>query len=162
MILVERTHGPLVLVGRVPDGNDVGSATDTDEARLWTSDELRLVLIVAGGGVRARAAQHALYEWLCRHRALLKLRTVRYAWVIEDDTLRACAEAWQRRLGNTLFGVDAATFRAVRPALRWVSRSDSAAERAPAAWPEGGSGAAPVRRPGSDYAPFRDSVAKRA
>jgi hypothetical protein len=120
MIVVEHTHWPVVVVGSVPDaGESTGGSTLDDEG--WASaDQLWMVLIVGGLGTRARASQDALVDWLCRHRSVLKRRAVRFVWVIEDDTLRACADAWQSLVGNTLFGVDVATFPAVRPALRWL------------------------------------------
>jgi hypothetical protein len=120
MIVVERTHWPLVVVGSVPDSERADDVV-LDEATLVASDRLWVVLIVAGLGGCAREAQAALVEWVCEHRAVLTARVVRCAWVIEDDTLRSCAEAWQSLLGPTLFGADAATFPAFRPALRWLT-----------------------------------------
>jgi len=92
MILVERTHWPLVVVGSVPDvASDGGGAPSADDVRSWTGDDLLIVLIVAGVGACARASHQALFEWLCRHQVALSVRTFRFAWVIEDDTLRGCA-----------------------------------------------------------------------
>jgi hypothetical protein len=87
-----------------------------------------MALIVAGAGAPAHAAHRALFEWLCRHRAVLSVRVFRFAWVIEDDTIRACAEAWQGLLGNRLFGVEASIFREVKPALSWLLRGDLGAQ----------------------------------
>jgi hypothetical protein len=119
MILVERTHWPLVVVGSVPDGEPAGAAS-LDDASLMAADRLWVVLVVAAIGARARMAQEALLEWLCEHRSILPPRVVRCAWVIEDDTLRSSAASWQALLGPA-FDVDAAMFGAVRPALRWLT-----------------------------------------
>jgi hypothetical protein len=120
MIVVEQTHWPLVVVGSVPDTEPADDPA-LDEVTFSTADRLWVVLIVAGLGGRAREAQAAVVEWVCEHRALLNARVVRCAWVIEDDTLRSCAEAWQSLLGRRLFGADAATFPAFRPALQWLT-----------------------------------------
>lgn len=46
------------------------------------------------------------------------------AWIIEDDTMRACAEAWQALVGDRLFGAESTTFRALAPAISWLLNDD--------------------------------------
>lgn len=124
---------PLVVVGVVPDSDGQAElVTPISEERLWSTDVLRLALIVAGTGARARAAHDGVFAWLRRHRAALSRRTFRMAWVIEDDTMRGCAEAWQALVGDRLFGAESTTFRAVGPALSWLLNDAPGDEVAPA------------------------------
>jgi len=121
VVLVEGTLWPLVVVGVLPDSEEeVDVVTPISEERLWSTDVLRLALIVAGTGTRAKAAHDGVFGWLRRHRSALSRRTFRMAWIIEDDTMRACAEAWQALVGGRLFGAESTTFRAVGPALSWL------------------------------------------
>ena len=47
-------------------------------------------------------------------------RTVRVAWIIEDDTMRTCAQEWLTLVGDRLFSGEAIAFRALGPALSWL------------------------------------------
>jgi len=82
MLLVEGTFWPLVVVGAVSDASSDVVMT-VDEHRLWSSDALRLALVVPGSGLCARKRQGELFRWLVRYRKILFRRTVRVAFVIE-------------------------------------------------------------------------------
>lgn len=121
MILVEGTLWPLIVVGLVSDGDRAPEwITPVNDERLRSSDSVRLAVIVSGAGSRAKAAHDAVFEWLLCHKAVLNRRTFRMAWIIEDETLRACAQAWQALVGDRVLGAESGTFRALGPALRWL------------------------------------------
>ena len=121
MVLIEATLWPLVVVGVLPDSQgEAHVVTPINEERLWSTDVLRLALIVAGTGARAKAAHDGVFAWLRRHRAALSRRTFRMAWIIEDDTMRACAETWQTLVGDRVFGAESTTFQSFGPALSWL------------------------------------------
>jgi hypothetical protein len=42
---------------------------------------------------------------------------LRLAWVIEDERIRACTNAWLRCMGQTLFTVQSVTFCTMQTAL---------------------------------------------
>lgn len=111
----------MIVIGVLPDAERTPEwvAPVTDE-RLSSSDSLRLAVIVGGTGGRSQAAHDAVFEWLRRHHAILAPRTFRMAWVIEDETMRGCAEAWQALIGGQLFGAESSTFRTFGPAMRWL------------------------------------------
>jgi hypothetical protein len=120
MLLVEGTLWPLVVVGTMPDGATSDVLMTVDEERLWSADGLRLALVVPGNGGSARVRQRELFGWLRRNRGALWRRTSRVAFVIEDETLRTCADAWIGLLGTRLSQGDVHTFGALRPALAWL------------------------------------------
>jgi hypothetical protein len=121
VILVEGTLWPLVVVGVLPDSDATSEVVMTvDERRLWSTERLRLALVVPGSGAKARAAQAELFRWVRRHEGRLRRRVLRIAWIIEDDGLRSSAEAWLDLAGDRLFGADSNTFLALKPALQWL------------------------------------------
>lgn len=120
MLLIEGTFWPLVVVGAVSDAGSADVVMTVDEHRLWSSDDLRLALVVPGSGRRAREGQGELFRWLLRHRRVLCRRTVRVAFVIEDDTLRDSAETWLELASARLCHGEVHTFRTLKPALSWL------------------------------------------
>ncbi len=121
MIVVEATFWPLVVVGAVPELDRwFDPAVPVDEERFWSAKALRLALVVAGTGSRARAAHEEVFRWLRRHKDALWARTCRVAWIVEDDTMRACAEAWLTLVDEQLFSGETNAFRAFGPTLSWL------------------------------------------
>ena len=120
MLLIEGTFWPLVVVGAVSGVGSTDVVMTVDEHRLWSSDALRLAFVVPGSGRYARERQKELFNWLLRHRKVLCQRTVRVAFVIEDDTLRTCAETWLELASARLCQGEVHTFRTLKPALSWL------------------------------------------
>jgi hypothetical protein len=121
MLLVEGTLWPLVVVGALSDSSSVDVVMTVDEHRLWSSDALKLALVVPGCGRSARERQGELFKWLLRYRRNLCLRAARVAFVIEDDTLRTCAETWLEFASGRLCHGEVHTFRTLKPALSWLT-----------------------------------------
>jgi len=120
MLLIEGTFWPLVVVGAISDAGSADVVMTVDEHRLWSSDALRLAFVVPGSGRHAKERQKELFNWLLRHRRVLCRRTVCVAFVIEDDTLRTCAETWLELAGARLCRGEVHTFRTLKPALSWL------------------------------------------
>ena len=125
MILVEGTFWPLVVVGAVPDSGRIPEVVMTvDEDRLWSRADVRLAVVIGGNCTRACAHQCEVFGWLYGHRPKLWQCAGRVAWIIEDDTMRRCAEGRLALLGDRLFRCDLNTFRSVGPALAWLMADD--------------------------------------
>jgi hypothetical protein len=121
MVLMEGTFWPLVVVGVLPDYADRRDLmTPLDDEHLTATDSLRLAVVIAGTGQRARQAQDEVLAWLCRRKTVLARHTDRIAWIIEDDAMRTSAEAWQALLSEGWRAQRAGIFRAFGPALRWL------------------------------------------
>jgi hypothetical protein len=121
MLLVEGTLWPLVVVGTVPDTRTPDVLMTVDEDRLWSADGLCIALVVPGNDGTAKVRQCELFGWLRRNRGALWRCTARVAFVIEDETLRTCAEAWVGFLGSRLSQGEVHIFRALKPALAWLT-----------------------------------------
>lgn len=121
VIVIEGTLWPLVVVGAVDDSTSTPrGALIVNEELLEMSPALAVGVVVAGTGDRGTRAQHAALDWLERHQHMLAPRALRLAWVIEDERIRACTDAWLRCMGQTLFTVRSETFRTVQAALSWL------------------------------------------
>lgn len=120
MLLVEGTLLPLIVVGAVSDACAPEVLMTVDEERLWSVEGLYLALVVSGRDGGARRRQRELFGWLRRHRGHLWRRAVRIAFVIEDDTLRSCADTWLEIAAARLCQGEVLTFGALKPALTWL------------------------------------------
>lgn len=122
MILIERTHWPLVVVGAVPNtpGHAPSSRASEDDA-LWASEDLRLAVVIRGDHARAWLAQVEVFAWLSDHRARLWRCASRVAWIFEDEPMRQSAERWLALVGDRLFRADTMTFCSARAAIAWLA-----------------------------------------
>lgn len=120
MLLVEGTLLPLIVVGAVSDTVTADVLMTVDEDQLWSVDGLCLALVVSGRDGGAKIRQRELFGWLRRHRGNLWRRATRMAFVIEDDTLRTCADSWLEIAAARLCQGEIHTFRTLKPALTWL------------------------------------------
>jgi hypothetical protein len=121
VFIIEGTLWPLVMVGAIDDATvPPRDACIVNEEWLAMSGSLAVGVVVAGTGEQATRAQHAALDWLERHQRMLVPRVLRLAWVIEDERIRACTDAWLRCMGQTLFTIRSETFRTVQAALSWL------------------------------------------
>ena len=121
MIVVEGRLWPVVFIGAVDDASAVprDACIVTDEL-LVLSERLVLGAVVSGRGDAGVRSQHAVLNWLESRKALVRSRALRLAWVIEDDRIRGCTNAWLGCMGQTVFAVQSVTFRTVHTALSWL------------------------------------------
>ena len=130
MIVVEGTFWPLIVVGAIPEGDgSVDLPGAVDEERLWSTGALRLALVVAGTGSRARAAHDEVFGWLRRHHSTLRVRTCRVAWIVEDDTMRSSAENWLTLVEERLFGGETAYLSRLQARSLVAARRCASAQR---------------------------------
>ncbi len=121
VIVVEGTLWPVVFLGAVEDSAiEPRDAFIVNEVLLEMSETLVLGVVVAGTGDRGVRSQHAALGWLESHDDLLRSRVLRLAWVIEDERIRGCTNAWLQCMGQTVFTVRSVTFRTVQTALTWL------------------------------------------
>ena len=122
MILVEGTFLPLVVVGAVPNSSAIAEPEMTiDAARLWSSHDLRLAIVIAGNHANAWKFQDEVFAWLAQHRKRLRRCVSRVGWIFEDDRVRRNADRWLTLAADGLFPCDVATFRSVRTAIAWLA-----------------------------------------
>lgn len=127
-IALEGSLWPVVFLGPIESAAEAPAGTVLLPERLLDmSESLAVGIVVAGRGERAVRSQAAVLEWLMRHETLVRARVLRLAWVVEDDRVLACTQAWLRLARQSLFAVQSATFRSVQPALSWLLDSP---------WPE--------------------------
>lgn len=121
MILVDGHLWPVIVLGSVDDRSVVPCETVLiSEQLLEMSDRLAVAIVVAGNGDAGVRSQHAALRWLEGHERLVRSHALRLAWVIEDDRIRVCTDAWLGCIGQTVFNVRTATFRSVQMALAWL------------------------------------------
>ncbi len=97
MVLMEGTWWPLVVVGVLPECADQRDVmTPLSDEHLTATDSLRLAVVIAGSGQRARRTQDEVLAWLCRRTNVLAQHTYRIAWIIEDDAMRTSAKRGSR------------------------------------------------------------------
>jgi len=121
VVVVEGTLWPLVFVGTEADPPPARDAVCIlDEQQLACGDGLLIAVVVAGGGEASVRAQQTVLDWVRRHQRMLTPRTLRLAWVVEDEVLRACTEAWLTLTGHTVLCARSATFRSIAAAVSWL------------------------------------------
>lgn len=121
MVVVEGTLWPLVFVGAEADPPMARDAVCIlDEQQLACSDGLLIAVVVAGGGEAGVRALQTVLDWVRRHQRMLTPRTLRLAWVVEDETVRLCTESWRNLTGHTLLSARSATFRTIAAAVSWL------------------------------------------
>jgi hypothetical protein len=121
VVVVEGTLWPLIFVGAEADpAAPRGGVRIVDEDELAASDGLLIAVVVAGDGDASVRAQRAVLDWVRHHQEMLTARTLRLAWVIEDDTVRLCTEAWLKLAGHSLLSARSATFRTIESAVSWL------------------------------------------
>jgi hypothetical protein len=102
VVVVEGTLWPLVFVGAEADPPIARDAVSIlDEQQLACSDGLLIAIVVAGGGEASVRAQRIVLDWVRRHQRMLTPRTLRLAWVVEDEVVRS-ARLDDRRTGLLL------------------------------------------------------------
>ena len=121
MIVVEGTLWPVVFLGAVDDSAITSrDALTVPEELLEMNDGLAIGVVVAGRNDHGMRSQHAALDWLESHELLLRSRGLRLAWVIEDESIRTCTNAWLKCMGDAVFTVRPVTFRTVQAALSWL------------------------------------------
>jgi hypothetical protein len=121
VVVVEGTFWPLIFVGAEaePAARREGVRI-VDEDQLAGSDGLLIAIIVAGDGEASVRAQRVVLEWLRGHQEMLTARTLRLAWVVEDEAVRSCTDAWLKLTGHALLSARSATFRSIDAAVSWL------------------------------------------
>jgi hypothetical protein len=121
VIFIDNTFEPLAVVGVLPEDATVPPEFGCDEGQLWANRTVLFTLVVPGSGPRALAAYRELLQWLQRHQRLVRQRSCAFAWVIEDEMLRACVGAWLVLTRDAASAPCTEVFQAIRLAFSWLA-----------------------------------------
>jgi hypothetical protein len=124
MIRIDDYAWPLVLVTIGPDNLDTAAAQLHAFGRLCSAEPRVIALVIPGVHDQSLGNLDRLLHWVRKFELQLMPHTIRLAWVVEDEAVRATVSALLRVQDDHAFGCPTGTFASTDDAVEWLHATE--------------------------------------